>query len=623
MGGLIQLTIQGQFDTYLTGNPQMSFFKTVYRRHTNFSRETITFNERSNVNSLKFSDSTPINFNIGRNADLIGDMYFRFDVPAIYSGEHRDPDNVPGGDNMNYPYEFKWVKNLGTSIINEAKMNLNGTDINTFSRDILNVLAELNYDDSKKKVYDEMIGNVEEMYNPIDKTTNNSFYGMIKTNGTNAVDGVQKTNELFYNVIKRTDDNVKSVQILHSKNTHHDNEEFKVLTNDSTDIETQLVKTNYNFSKKVTSGSLYYVNSIEKILDETTIPEIKTQTDLITNCTKSIEERTIRVPFNFLSCSRNKIYLPLIALQYSTLEVNMSLAGYSDLYTINKLLDIDSPNKDYRVYRVKASTEDSTEDFLNNNNFVENNRWNLNPQLEVDFYYLDTDERRRFAESNHSYLITQVRESERIENSNNFSTILKEFVNPVKELIIFSRRSDFENINLWSNYTNWIYENIDPISSQYVNDMRMYYDNISQNHIFFDKHIDNSQITDKLLLSKNLVKNLEIQFGTEIRETKKDVAFYNVLEAYRSYKRLINPGLMLYSFSLNPLDFQPSGSCNFSLINAFIPNLTLVKSSSDVNSLVNAKQTKYGTIDYKIKVIGISYNVLEIASGVAGTKFTY
>ena len=301
----------------------------------------------------------------------------------------------------------------------------------------------------------------------------------------------------------------------------------------------------------------------------------------------------------------------------------MSLAGYSDLYTINKLVDIDSPNKDYRVYRVKASTEDSTEDFLNNNNFVENNRWNLNPQLEVDFYYLDTDERRRFAESNHSYLITQVRESERIENSNNFSTILKEFVNPVKELIIFSRRSDFENINLWSNYTNWIYENIDPISSEYVNDLRMYYDNISENHIFFDKHIDNSQITDKLLLSKNLVKNLEIQFGTEIRETKKDVAFYNVLEAYRSYKRLINPGIMLYSFSLNPLDFQPSGSCNFSLINAFIPNLTLVKSSSDVNSLVNAKQTKYGTIDYKIKVIAISYNVLEIASGVAGTKFTY
>ena len=340
---------------------------------------------------------------------------------------------------MNYPYEFKWVKNLGTCIINEAKMNLNGTDINTFSRDILNVLAELNYDDSKKKVYDEMIGNVEEMYNPIDKTTNNSFYGMIKTNGTTATDtnGVSSTDNLFYRLIKRTDDNVKTVQIINSNDHNYDNQIFNLQRDGGTAIESQLVKTNYNFSKKVTSGTNFYVNSIEKTLDNTTIPEFKTQTDLITNCTKSIEERTVRVPFNFLSCSRNKIYLPLIALQYSTLEVNMSLAGYSDLYTINKLVDIDSPNKDYRVYRVKASTEDSTEDFLNNNNFVENNRWNLNPQLEVDFYYLDTDERRRFAESNHSYLITQVRESERIENSNNFSTILKEFVNPIKELIIF------------------------------------------------------------------------------------------------------------------------------------------------------------------------------------------
>ena len=103
-------------------------------------------------------------------------------------------------------------------------MNLNGTDINTFSRDILNEKAELNYDDSKKKV-SEMIGNVEEMCNPVDKTTNSGFYGMIKTNGTTATDtnGVD-TDNLFCRLIKRTDDNVKTVQIINSNGHNYDNQ---------------------------------------------------------------------------------------------------------------------------------------------------------------------------------------------------------------------------------------------------------------------------------------------------------------------------------------------------------------------------------------------------------------
>ena len=40
-GGLIQLLAKGKSDIYITGNPQFSFFKSVYRRHTNFSIESI------------------------------------------------------------------------------------------------------------------------------------------------------------------------------------------------------------------------------------------------------------------------------------------------------------------------------------------------------------------------------------------------------------------------------------------------------------------------------------------------------------------------------------------------------------------------------------------------------
>ena len=57
-GGLIQLLLKGKMDTYLTGNPEFSFFKAVYRRHTNFSIESIrqqTVNKGTSLNLVNTS----------------------------------------------------------------------------------------------------------------------------------------------------------------------------------------------------------------------------------------------------------------------------------------------------------------------------------------------------------------------------------------------------------------------------------------------------------------------------------------------------------------------------------------------------------------------------------------
>ena len=48
-GGLLQLAAYGAQDFYLTGNPQISFFKTVYRRYTNFAMEFYTLTSENNV----------------------------------------------------------------------------------------------------------------------------------------------------------------------------------------------------------------------------------------------------------------------------------------------------------------------------------------------------------------------------------------------------------------------------------------------------------------------------------------------------------------------------------------------------------------------------------------------
>ena len=69
-GGLMQLVAYGAPDIYLTGNPQITFFKVVYRRHTNFSMETI---EQTINGTLQASGSSTVT--ISRNGDLVSKVY--------------------------------------------------------------------------------------------------------------------------------------------------------------------------------------------------------------------------------------------------------------------------------------------------------------------------------------------------------------------------------------------------------------------------------------------------------------------------------------------------------------------------------------------------------------------
>ena len=70
-GGLMQLVAYGAQDIYLTGNPQITFFKVVYRRHTNFSMESIA----QNTNGETKLDGGKINATINRNGDLVNGLY--------------------------------------------------------------------------------------------------------------------------------------------------------------------------------------------------------------------------------------------------------------------------------------------------------------------------------------------------------------------------------------------------------------------------------------------------------------------------------------------------------------------------------------------------------------------
>ena len=79
-GGLMQLVAYGAQDIYLTGNPQITFFKVVYRRHTNFAVESIeqTFNGTPNFGNR-------VTATISRNGDLVQQMYLEVALPTSAS----------------------------------------------------------------------------------------------------------------------------------------------------------------------------------------------------------------------------------------------------------------------------------------------------------------------------------------------------------------------------------------------------------------------------------------------------------------------------------------------------------------------------------------------------------
>ena len=97
-------------NNFLDYNPQITFFKVVYRKHTRFAIENLQF-DPFNRQTLNFESNVTLKCDVPRLGDLLSQVYFTFDLPNIWSGKYGDTSN---GVN----YEFQWIKNLGLNIFN-------------------------------------------------------------------------------------------------------------------------------------------------------------------------------------------------------------------------------------------------------------------------------------------------------------------------------------------------------------------------------------------------------------------------------------------------------------------------------------------------------------------------
>jgi hypothetical protein len=137
-GGLMQLVAYGAQDIYLTGNPQITFFKVVYRRHTNFAMESIeqTFN-----GSVEYGRR--VTATISRNGDLIKDMWLEC---TFTENAAQAADDVS-------------VYGLGNALVKQVEVEIGGQLIDRQYGEWMNIWTELSTPEGKRAVYDHMVGN--------------------------------------------------------------------------------------------------------------------------------------------------------------------------------------------------------------------------------------------------------------------------------------------------------------------------------------------------------------------------------------------------------------------------------------------------------------------------------
>lgn len=418
-GGLLQLVAYGAQDVYLTGNPQITFFKVVYRRHTNFSIESIpqTFNGTFNFGSR-------VTCQISRNGDLIHKMLLEVELPKIGSD-----DTALFTRNQN-----RYVNYLGLRLIKSIELEIGGQRIDKQYSHWMYIWNELSLPESKKEGYQEMIG---------------------------------------------------------------------------------------------------------------------ADSDLI-----SFDSNKLFIPIEFWFCRNIGLALPLIALQYHEVKVN---------------IEIESLDK---------CTYNGTSFMYSQNN---NNDVNItNATLWCDYIFLDTDERKRFAQLSHEYLIEQIQLNENFIDKTSYQNIPIIMNHPVKELIWTVSSETFKQ-NQWYNYTN--------------NKLKDTYDS--------DSDLNNtSNIYGIDPDGENCIESAVLQLNGNDRFAKRNGEYFSLVQPYQHHTNIpINSGINAYSFSLKPEEHQPSGTLNMSRI--------------DTAKLI-IKSTESGML----RVWGVNYNVLRILSGMGGLAYS-
>lgn len=309
------------------------------------------------------------------------------------------------------------------------------------------------------------------------------------------------------------------------------------------------------------------------------------------------------IPLEFWWNRNPGLALPLIALQYHEVKINIDIAKATDCYWAG--------NPTTGVADAAAVTSMGS----------------LNASLFVDYVYLDTDERRRFAQSAHEYAIEQLQFTGDESVSNVSNKIKLAFNHPCKELVwVVSKdthtREDVPFGKQWFNFTDALDVTYAPAASVSVygtggNDLITPGTSISAAGLAVMPAGGSSGVYLPVSFEggANPVSTALLQLNGHDRFSERDGKYFNVVQPYQHHENVPKAGINVYSFALRPEEHSPSGQCNFSRIDAASLNLRLTEAT------VRDQLTLTPTTA-RVRIYAINYNILRILSGMGGVAFS-
>jgi hypothetical protein len=579
-GGLLQLVAYGAQDVYLMGNPQITFWKVTYRRHTNFSIESIeqTFNGQADFGRR-------VQCTISRSGDLAYRTYLQATLPEINQLMGVAAFAAGTGTGV----YARWLDFIGEQLIAQVEVEIGGQRMDRQYGDWMHIWNQLTITSEQQRGYWKMIGN----------TTQLTF---ITDPSFSEVDGPC--------------DSIAPRQVCAPRN--------------------------------------------------------------------ALPETTLYIPLQFWFCTNPGLAIPLIALQYHEVKINLDIRPIDECLWAVTTLSCAEPNVPPTSATQYAPGRPVPAAIAYNQSLVA-------ASLYVDYVFLDTDERRRFAQNPHEYLITQLQFTgdESVGSSSN--KIKLNLNHPVKELIWVVQPD--QNVDYCSslvcdallfkvlgaqpfNYTDAIDALPNAIhafggpqaiagdSRSYIDARGMFKDagaldgdftgywngpSNPYNEANFggiavpesdavsgldpsvvaqlrdlatNGHNDNSGVSDAgtFVLTEtsldmhcwgqNPVVTAKLQLNGQDRFSEREGSYFNYVQPYQAHTRNPDEGINVYSFALRPEELQPSGSCNFSRID----NATL--------QLVLSNATVEGTKTAKVRVYATNFNVLRVMSGMGGLAYS-
>ena len=174
-GGLLNLIAEGTHNVILTGEPTKTFFNVTYSKYTNFGLQKFRL-DYEGQRELRSNADSVFKFKVKRFGDLLMDTYLVVNLPDIWSplynpqaksqdinGDYNDWQNTDG---RWAPYDFKWIKDIGTHMIKEVAVTCGALTLQKYTGEYLAAMIERDFTTEKKELFNQMSGNINELNDP-------------------------------------------------------------------------------------------------------------------------------------------------------------------------------------------------------------------------------------------------------------------------------------------------------------------------------------------------------------------------------------------------------------------------------------------------------------------------